>query len=135
MAYDAEIAERIRTLLSGRHDVHEQKLFGGLCFMLRGNMCCAVSGRGGLLVRVGPDAPPSIFRERHASPMEMRGRIMAGYVRVAPGGYQTARDLKKWVTRAVGFVATLPQKARKPAGRKTKVIGSKKSSISPRVRS
>jgi hypothetical protein len=51
MAYDAELAERIRTLLSGRSDAHEQKLFGGLCFMLRGNMCCAASGRGGLLVR------------------------------------------------------------------------------------
>jgi hypothetical protein len=60
MAYDAE---RIRTLLSGRSDAHEQKLFGGLCFMLRGNMCCAASGRGGLLVRVGPDAP-SISRRR-----------------------------------------------------------------------
>jgi TfoX/Sxy family transcriptional regulator of competence genes len=127
MAYDAELAERIRTLLSGRSDVHEQRMFGGLCFMLRGNMCCAVSGRGGLLVRVGPDAPASVLREPHASHMEMRGRVMAGYVRVAPGGYRTARELKKWVTRAVDFTATLPKKARRTAAKKKAgVTGRKK---------
>ena len=111
MVYDKEVAGRIRTLLSGRADVREQKLFGGLCFMVRGHMCCAVSSRGGLLVRLGPDAPAFVFSEPHAAPMEMRGRIMADYVRVAPEGYQTAADLKKWVARAVDFVATLPKKA------------------------
>src|ERR1700740_2214954 len=113
MADDKEAAERIRTLLSGRTDVAEQKLFGGLCFMVRGHMCCAVSGRGGLLVRVGPDAPSAIFREPHASAVERRGRMMTGYVRVAPDGYRTANGLKKWVARAVDFVATLPVKAKK----------------------
>ena len=113
MAYDKEVAERIRTLLSGRSDVAEQKLFGGLCFMVRGHMCCAVSGRGGLLVRLGPDAPAFVFSEPHAAPMEMRGRIMADYVRVAPEGYRAAGDLKKWVARAVDYVATLPNKAKK----------------------
>ena len=115
MAYDEAVAGRIRKLLSGRTDVHEQKLMGGLCFMLRGNMCCAVSGRGGLLIRVGPDASPTVFSEPHAAPVEMRGRIMTGYVRVAPAGYETAAGLKKWVTRAVDFVATLPKKAKKKA--------------------
>lgn len=118
MAYDEEVAERIRTLLSGRTDVHEQKLFGGLCFMVGGNMCCAVSGRGGLLVRIGPDAPASIFSEPHVAPMKMRGRVMAGYVRVAPDGYRTAAGLRKWVTRAVGFVATLPRKVKRTAANK-----------------
>ena len=118
MAYDKEVAERIRTLLSGQSDVAEQKLFGGLCFMVRGHMCCAVSGRGGLLVRLGPDAPAFVFGEPHAAPMEMRGRIMADYVRVAPEGYQAAGDLKKWVARAVDFVATLPKKAKKTAAKK-----------------
>jgi hypothetical protein len=113
MAYDEQAAGRVRTLLSGRSDVREQKLFGGLCFMVRGHMCVAISGRGGLLVRVGPDAPSSIFNGTHASPMEMRGRIMAGYVRVAPAGYAAAPALKKWVTRATDFVATLPAKAKK----------------------
>jgi hypothetical protein len=112
MAYDREVAERIRKLLSGRSDVDEQMLFGGLCFMVRGHMCCAVSGRGGLLLRLGPDAPAFVFNEPHAAPMEMRGRIMADYVRVAPEGYQAASDLKKWVARAVDFVATLPKKTK-----------------------
>src|SRR5262245_36777867 len=118
MAYDKEVAERIRTLLSGRSDVAEQKLFGGLCFMVRGHMCCAVSGRGGLLIRVGPDAPSSIFSEPHAAPVEMHGRIMTGYIRLAPDGYETTAGLKKWVTRATAFVATLPKKARKAASKK-----------------
>ena len=118
MAYDKEVAERIRTLLSGRSDVAEQKLLGGLCFMVRGHICCAVSGRGGLLVRLGPDAPAFVFSEPHAAPMEMRGRIMADYVRVAPEGYRAASDLKKWVARAVDYVATLPKKSMKTAAKK-----------------
>src|SRR5690348_14445871 len=118
MAYATEVAERIRTLLSGRTDVAEQKMFGGLCFMVRGHMCCAVSGRGGLLVHVGPDAPAFLFSEPHAAPMEMRGRIMADYLRVASEGYQSAGDLKKWVARAIDYVMTLPNKAKKAAAKK-----------------
>src|SRR5438132_13462997 len=110
MAYDEEVAGRIRKLLAARPDVHEQKLMGGLCFMVRGHMCCAVSGRGGLLVRVGPDAYPSMLREPHAAEVEMRGRPMTGYVRVAPEGYATGARLKKWVTRGVDFVTTLPKR-------------------------
>src|ERR1700738_4768595 len=112
MAYDEAVAERIRMMLSGRSDVREQRMFGGLCFMMRGHMCCAVSGRGGLLVRVGPDAPSAV-KEPHASQVGMRGRTMTGFVRVAPNGYRTASGLKKWVMRAVDFVATLPVKTRK----------------------
>lgn len=118
MAYDEEVAERIRAMLSGRSDVHEKKMFGGLCFMVRGHMCCAVSGRGGLLVRVGSDAPAAIFKEPHASQVEMRGRTMGGFVRIAPDGYRTANGLKKWVARAVDFVATLPVKTKKAPARK-----------------
>src|SRR5262245_14083063 len=126
MAYDEEVAGRIRKLLSGRSDVREQKLMGGLCFMLRGNMCCAVSGRGGLLIRVGPDAYPSMLGEPHAAPIEMRGHVMTGYVRVAPGGYETASGLKKWVMRATDFVATMPKKVKKKAPAKTKVKAAKR---------
>jgi TfoX/Sxy family transcriptional regulator of competence genes len=118
MAYDEAVAERIRTLLSSRSDVREQKMFGGLCFMMRGHMCCAVSGRGGLLVRVGPDAPSVVLKEPHASEVDMRGRMLTGYVRVAPDGYRTASGLRKWVTRAVDFVATLPVKTRKAPAKK-----------------
>ena len=115
MAYDEEVGGRIRKLLAGRSDVHEQPLMGGLCFMVRGHMCCAVSGRGGLLVRIGPDAPASVFSEPYASSVEMHGRVMTGYLRVAPGGYETTAGLKRWVTRATDFVETLPKKAKKAA--------------------
>ena len=118
MAYSVALAERIRQRLARRKNVEEKKMFGGLCFMMRGHMCCAVSGRGGLLVRVGPDAPSAIFREPHASKVEMRGRMMTGYIRVAPDGYRTANGLKKWVARAVDFVATLPVKTKKAPARK-----------------
>ena len=124
MAYDEVAAERVRKLLAGRSDVFEQKLMGGLCFMVRGHMCCAVSGRGGLLVRVGPDAPASVLGEPHCARVEMRGRVMTGYVRVAPEGYETAAGLKKWVMRAVDFVATLPKRAKK-AAKKTKAKAAK----------
>jgi hypothetical protein len=121
MAYDEKTAERVRRLLSTRSDVIEKQLMGGMCFMVKGHMCCAVSGRGGLLVRVGPDAYPSMLRESHAAAVEMRGRPMTGYVRVAPEGYLTGAGLKKWVMRGVEFVATLPKRtaARKPIKRKT----------------
>lgn len=126
MAYDGEVAERIRAMLARRSDVREQKMFGGLCFMVRGHMCCAVSGRGGLLVRVGPEAPPSVLKEPHASPVEMRGRVMGGFVRVAPDGYRTASGLKKWVTRAVDCVATMPKKTKKAStGKKAKAAKKK----------
>ena len=125
MAYDESAAERIRTLLSGRSDVHEKKMFGGLCFMVRGHMCCAASGRGGLLVRVGPDAPAAIFREPHASTVEMRGRTMGGFVRVAPDGYRTSQGLKKWVTRALDCVATMPKKTKASQKKKSKAAKKK----------
>jgi TfoX/Sxy family transcriptional regulator of competence genes len=126
MAYDEAAAERIRAMLAGRSDVHEKKMFGGLCFMVRGHMCCAVSGRGGLLVRVGPDAPSSVFREPHASTVEMRGGTMGGFVRVAPDGYKTSSGLKKWVTRAVDCVAALPKKTKKASTGKTAKAAKKK---------
>ena len=110
MAYDEAAAKRLRKLLSARSDVVEKQLMGGLCFMVGGHMCCAVSGRGGLLVRVGPDAYPSMLREPHAVEVEMRGRPMTGYVRVAPEGYASGAGLKKWVTRGVDFVTTLPKR-------------------------
>src|SRR5690349_17909279 len=99
MAYDVITAERVRDALSGRKDVVEKKLMGGLCFMAGGAMCCAVSGRGGLLVRVDPDAREHMLAEPHVAPMVMRGRTAKGFVRVAPEGYRTAPSLKKWIAR------------------------------------
>jgi TfoX/Sxy family transcriptional regulator of competence genes len=113
MAYDEKTADRVRRLLGNRKSVTEQPLMGGICFMLNGNMCCAVSGRGGLLVRVGPDAHAQMAREPHSGPMEMGNRVMKGYVRVAPEGYRTEAALKKWLMRGVDFAASLPGKAAK----------------------
>ena len=118
MAYDETTALRVRKLLSGRADVTEKKMMGGLCFMVNGHMCCSVSGRGGLLVRVGADAHQSMLGEPHVEPMGMGGRTMTGFVRVAPDGYRTDAGLKKWVKRGVDFVATMP--ANSPARKRTR---------------
>jgi hypothetical protein len=122
MAYDEATAGRVRKLLSVRPDVAEKKLMGGLTFMVKGHMCCSVSGKGGLLVRVGSDAHPLMLGEPHVQPMEMRGRIVTGFVRVAPAGYRTEAGLKKWLKRGVDFVATMPSapSARKTTRRKMK---------------
>jgi hypothetical protein len=123
MGYDEKAAMRIRELLASRTDVAEKKMMGGLCFMVGGHMCCSASGRGGLLVRVGPDAHASVLGEPHVLPMEMRGRTMTGFVRVAPEGYRTDAALKKWVRRGVDFVASMPAKSparKKPPGKSAK---------------
>jgi TfoX/Sxy family transcriptional regulator of competence genes len=111
MAYDEATAARVRKLLADHRYLAEKKMMGGLCFMVNNTMCCTVSGRGGMLIRVGPEAHARMLQEPHTSPMEMRGRIMTGFVRVAPEGYRTDAELKKWVKRALDFVAALPVKA------------------------
>ena len=120
MAYDTQAADGIRVILGSRHDVVERKMMGGLVFMVAGNMCVVASGRGGLLVRVGPDAQARVLREPHAKPMTMAGRPMTGFVRVMPEGYRTSAALRKWVKRGLDFVTTLPAK---PARRKTSSRG------------
>lgn len=83
---------------------------GGLCFMVQGAMCCSVSGRGGLLIRVTRDSYAQLVREPHASPMKMGSRTMAGFVRVAPEGYRTEAALAVWVERSLACVARLPKR-------------------------
>src|SRR5438309_10303994 len=92
---------------------------GGLCFMVNHTMCCTISGRGGMPFRVGPEAHARMLKEPHTSPMEMRGRIMTGFVRVSDEGTRTDAGLKIWVKRALDFVATMPAKppAKKAAPR------------------
>ena len=114
MAYDEKTAERVRELLSDRRDVVEKKLMGGLCFMVSGSMCCSVSGRGGLLVRVGAEAHAQMLAEPHVQPMRMGGRTMSGFVRVSPEGYRTSAALRTWVER--GIAAARAAKATKPRG-------------------
>jgi TfoX/Sxy family transcriptional regulator of competence genes len=105
MAYDEKTAERVRKLLSGRRDVVEKKLMGGLSFMVGGGMACSVSGRGGLLVRIDPQAQQRMLAEPHVAPVEMRGRTMTGFVRVGPDGYRIDSALKKWLERGIEAAA------------------------------
>ena len=121
MAYDEKTAERVRALLSARRGVVEKKLMGGLCFMVSGSMCCSVSGRGGLLVRVGAETRERMLAEPHVQPVEMRGRTMSGFVRVAPEGYRTGAALGKWVER--GIAAARLAKASGAKKRKRSRVG------------
>ena len=109
MTYDLELADRLRKALARRKGVSEKKMFGGLSFMLDGNMCCGVV-KGDLVVRVGPNHYKNALAERHARPMDFTGRPLRGMVYVGPEGCQTDKDLSKWVDRGVEFAASLPQK-------------------------
>jgi len=122
MAYDEKTVERVRAALSGRRDLVEKKLMGGIAFMVKGGMCCSVSGRGGLLVRVGPEVHERMMAKPHVRPMEMAGRTMTGFVRVMPDGYRTEASLKKWIQFGLDFVATLPVK---PSPRKRRRLSPK----------
>jgi TfoX/Sxy family transcriptional regulator of competence genes len=105
MAYDEELAARIRELLADEPNLTEKKMFGGLAFLVGGNMAVAASGQGGLLVRVDPDEGAELVRTTSAEMMEMRGRTMAGWLRVPAGD-----DVEEWVRRGVTYARALPAK-------------------------
>lgn len=109
MAYDEELAERIRRALADKHSVVEKRMFGGIAFMLRGNMCCGIV-RGDLMVRVGPERHEEALAQPHARPMDFTGRPMRGMVYVTPEGCRTDEALKRWVEQGLNFAATLPPK-------------------------
>jgi hypothetical protein len=88
MAYDAATVERVRKVIAGRAAVVERKMMGGVCFMVKGSMCCSVSGKGGLRVRIDPEAQAGLLREPHVTPMHVGARTMRGFLRVAPDGYR-----------------------------------------------
>jgi hypothetical protein len=117
MAYDQATAVRVRKILSGRRDVAEKAMMGGLSFMVGGNMACSVSGRGGLLIRVGSDGIEAAVKEPHVEPAAMGGKMMGGFIRVQPEGYRTDAALRKWVERGVDIALTLPRNG-KSASRK-----------------
>jgi TfoX/Sxy family transcriptional regulator of competence genes len=110
MAYDEDLANRIRELLAGEEGVTEMPMFGGLAFLLGGNMAVAASGQGGLLVRVGPAEGERLTASPHARAMVMRGREMRGWIRVDGEGVQSKRQLVSWVRRGTQFARTLPAK-------------------------
>jgi hypothetical protein len=110
VAYDEDLAERLRELVGDGPEVTEQRMFGGLAFLINGNMSVAASGRGGLMVRVDPEQTEALLAEPHAEPFEMRGRQMQGWLRVAADGVRTMAELEPWVERGVGFAGSLPPK-------------------------
>jgi TfoX/Sxy family transcriptional regulator of competence genes len=110
MAFDEDLANGVRELLGTERGVEEMRMFGGLAFLIDGNMSVAVSGQGGLLVRVPPDDADRLVRRAHVSAMVMAGRETRGWLRVAAAGVQTRRQLRDWVTRGVGCARTLPPK-------------------------
>ena len=110
MAYDEELADRIRALVASEDGLTEKKMFGGLAFLIHGNMSVSASSQGGLLLRVDPEQSDTLLDEPHAEPFVMRGRAMDGWLRVAPEGLQDEEALRRWVSHGVTFARTLPPK-------------------------
>jgi TfoX/Sxy family transcriptional regulator of competence genes len=110
MAYDNDLAHRIREQLAGEHGVTEKAMFGGLAFMLDGNMTVGISSGGELMVRVGPDASEKALARAHTRIFDMTGRPMKGWILVAAEGFATKRQLAAWLGRGLAFARTLPPK-------------------------
>ena len=110
MAYNEDLANRIRELISTEPSLVEKRMFGGLAFLIGGHMSVSVSGRGGLLLRCDPAETESLRSKPHAGPFEMRGRVMDGWLRVDAEGVRTKRQLERWVSRGVDYAHSLPPK-------------------------
>ena len=110
MAYDEDLADRIRELVDDESGVTEKRMFGGLAFLVDGNLAIAASGQGGTLVRVGPDRSDELVASTQATVAIMRGRPMTGWLRVASEHLRTKRQLAKWVRIGVTFARSLPPK-------------------------
>jgi len=110
MAYDEDLANRIRELIARDPDVTEKRMFGGLAFLIGGHMSVAASRQGGIMVRIDPDETDTLLAKPHARPFEMRGRPLDGWVRVDAEGLKTKRQLEPWVERGVAYARALPPK-------------------------
>jgi TfoX/Sxy family transcriptional regulator of competence genes len=110
MAYDTELADRLRAELSDQSGVTEKKMFGGLAFLLHGNMAVAASSQGGMMLRVDPADAAELTRHPHARAMEMRGRRMDGWLRVDAEAVESAAELSRWVAVGVAYAGSLPPK-------------------------
>jgi TfoX/Sxy family transcriptional regulator of competence genes len=111
VAYDENLANRIRELIADEMGVTEKKMFGGLAFLIGGNMAVAASGQGGILLRVDPAESDALAAKPHAEVAVMRGRPMSGWLRVGSEGLKTKRQLERWVVRGVAYARSLPAKA------------------------
>ncbi len=112
VAYDEELADRIRELMAAESGVTEMKMFGGLAFLIGGNMAVAASGQGGVMVRVDPASSDSLVAKSKARPVEMRGRAMQGWLRVDAEHLRTKPQLAKWVKVGTTYARSLPAKGR-----------------------
>jgi len=118
VAYDTDLADRIRELLGAVRAVTEKKMFGGLAFLVGGNMAIAASGEGGALVRVDPGRPGELVKNTKATVAVMQGRAMSGWLRVASEDLRTKRQLQKWVDLGTGYARSLPAKSSKAKPRR-----------------
>ncbi len=109
MAYDEALAQRIRQALAPCADIGERKMFGGLAFMLAGNMCCGVVADT-LMLRLGNEGAAEALKEPYTSPMDFTGRVMKSMLYVGPEGIASPEDLNRWINRAADFAASLPPK-------------------------
>jgi TfoX/Sxy family transcriptional regulator of competence genes len=110
MGYEESLADRVRELVSREDGLAERRMFGGLAFLVNGNLAVSASSQGGLLLRVEPGETGALLNEPHAHPFEMRGRAMEGWLRVEAEGVRTKRELDWWVNRAVEYARSLPPK-------------------------
>ena len=117
MAYDEGLADRVRRELAGDRAVTEKAMFGGLCFLRGGHMCCGIVGDL-LMVRVGAAAHDAALAEPHTRPMDFTGRPMRGLVYVEPEGVDGPSALARWVALGVAHAASLPPKAAAPVRRR-----------------
>ncbi len=135
MAYDEELAGRVRRLLIEEPGIAERRMFGGLCFTVSGKMCCGVLGRD-LVLRVPKERWETALRAAHTRPMDVTGRPMRGFLYVAPGGTRDARALRKWVAEGVEFARTIaasgPRRPRAVSRRsRTRAPGSGRAASGP----
>jgi TfoX/Sxy family transcriptional regulator of competence genes len=131
MAYDEKLAERLRRLMTGRRDVTERTMMGGLTFMTASGMFCSASGKGGLLVRVDPQSRDAFLGEAHVEPADIGGRRMTGFIRVSQEGYRTEAGLKKWVERGLAAAAARPHTKPKGTNKGTRKDASKRARKAP----
>ena len=110
VAYDEDLAERIRERVAGEDGLTEKRMFGGLAFLINGNMAVSASGQGGMLLRVDPARTEELVRGPHARRFEMRGREMDGWLRIDPAALGAEADLSRWVDIGVTYARSLPPK-------------------------
>lgn len=110
MAYDEELADRIRQVVQDEPGLGEMRMFGGLAFLVRGNMAVSASGKGGLLLRIDPAQAEPLVSEPHVQRFEMRGRAMDGWLRVDHEAVRTDEELRRWVSHGIGYARSLPPK-------------------------